>query len=95
MECDAACAILSLMKMITKKITSLATLYFQRRRALRIVLLLVIASLWAYTEISDLVTIKAHDLNYRGLQEITARYKAGRAIVVCCSGRHQEQPGIR
>jgi hypothetical protein len=56
---------------------NLAIAYFRRRILLRVILLITISSLWAYSEISEFFVIHEHDLNYQAIQKIQSRYKGG------------------
>lgn len=52
-------------------IKKIAIGYFKRKRLLRVILLITISLLWAYSEYSDFYEIPSHDLNYKALQEIS------------------------
>jgi hypothetical protein len=52
---------------------NIAISYLKRRRLLRVILLLSISLLWAYSEYTDFYQIPYHDLNFKALTEIKDR----------------------
>ena len=59
------------------KLKDISIAYFKRRTAFRILLVLVISSLWGYSELGDFYQIPSHDLNYKAITEVKARYTGG------------------
>jgi len=59
------------------QLKDIAVSYFRRRTLLRILLIVVIGSLWVYSEVSDFQMPPERALNYQAIQEIETRYQGG------------------
>ncbi|KAA0259380.1 metallophosphoesterase [Deferribacter autotrophicus] len=59
------------------KLLEFTAYYLSKRKYFRIILIILVIGFWGWSEYGDLIPIKEHDLNFKSLQEIKARYKGG------------------
>lgn len=73
------------------KLKEMIRYIFTKRTYFKILLILLITAFWIWSESSDLIPIKAHDLNFKSLQEIKSNYK-GRDFSFAVLGDNKNSP---